>query len=136
MQIQELMIDKHAKYFYAAYGAALLCPGIGGRKNNTFRLGSVIIYKKNILTIKFNSAKTHPKLLPFSTYPFLHSESNAILSLGLDNCEDTTLYVLRILRNLEIAMAKPCSACMKLIKYVGIRRIYYTTNIGYMEIIL
>lgn len=130
MFIEDIPQDKHKKYFMAAYGAAFSCPGFGGNKRNRFRLGATLVHKKEILTVKTNVGKTHPKLLAFSKYPFLHSESNAILSVGLDNCENCVLYVLRILRNKELAMAKPCDSCMKLIKACGIRQVYFTTGQG------
>lgn len=130
MKVQDLPRDKHYKYFMAAFGAAFLCPGNGGNGGNRFRLGATLIRKKEILAVKNNSAKTHPKLLPFYKFPFLHSESNAIISYGLDNCEDTILYVLRILKTNELAMAKPCNSCMLLIKHCKIKQVYFTTGEG------
>lgn len=135
MKISELPCNKHKRYFERAYEIALHGPGAGGKKNR-FRLGSVLVYKKQILTAKYNCLKTSPKLRPFSRWPFLHSESNCILSHGLDNCEHTVLYVLRILRNGELAMARPCTSCNKLIKFVGVKKIYYTTFNGYEELVL
>ena len=135
MYLHELPVSKHTKYLTAALGAAFLCPGFGGNKKNRFRLGSVIVYKKRILIAKHNCIKTHPKLLPYFKFPYLHSEANAILSLGVDNCEDCIMYVVRILRNSEIGMAKPCPSCFELIKHVNIKKVFYTTydNIGELE---
>ncbi len=134
MFIHELPLTEHSRYLTAAFGAAFSCPGFGGNKKNRFRLGSAIVYKKRLLVAKYNCGKTHPKLLPFYQYPYLHSEANAILSLGLDNCQDCVLFVVRVLRNSEIGLAKPCNSCMKLIKHVGIKKVFYTTYTGVEEL--
>ncbi len=123
------------KFFSAAYAVALSSTGVGG-KNKNFRLGAVLVYKKKILTAKCNSYKTHPKVCRYYLWPTLHAEAAAILSLGLDNCEGTSLFVLRILKNKDIAMAKPCSCCMKLILSVGIKNIFFTTSEGYRQLCL
>lgn len=128
MLVTDLPKDKHYRYFEAAVMAAFLCPGIG---HNDFRLGAVIRNKKYILTAKYNTGKTHPILAKFSEFPFLCSESNAIISLGLDNCKGTVLYVARVLKNKELAIAKPCKRCQYLIDKVGIKSVYYTTGDGY-----
>lgn len=117
----------------AAYAAALCSTGVGG-KNKNFRLGAVLVRKKKILTAKCNSYKTHPKINKYYQWPTLHAEAAAILSLGMDNCEGTSLYVLRILRNKDIALAKPCKYCMRLIDSVGIKHIFYTTSYGYLRL--
>lgn len=127
-------IKNKSKYVLAAYTVALAAPGVGGRTKSAFRLGSVIVDKNRILTARYNELKTHPKLQAFSNWPFLHAESSAILSLGMDNCAYLDLYVIRIRRDLSIAPSKPCDACLSLIKKVGIKRVYYSTDISIEEI--
>ena len=127
MLINDLPKDKHKKYFQAAYMAAFCCPGFGQCKR---RLGAALVYKKQILTVKTNTGKTHPKLI-INPYPYLHAETNCILSVGLDNCHGATIYVARILRNKHIALSKPCNNCMYWIQLSGIKQVYYTTEDGY-----
>ena len=130
MRIDQLPDNKHKRYFMAAFEAALLCPGQG---RNLFRLGSVLVYKKNIYRSKFNTGKTHPKLVKFARFPFTHAESATILAQGMDYCEGFSIYTVRILHNNEIALAKPCKACYALLNHVGIKKIYYTTDYGYEQ---
>lgn len=125
--LDDLPRDKHYRFLEAAYRAALLSPGAG---RDSFRHGCVIVHKKEILVVKYNEYKTHPKCLYFSTWPFLHSESRAILSLGLDNCYKTVLYVVRVMKNNHIALSKPCKHCTKLINHVGIKAVYFSTYEG------
>lgn len=124
--------NKHYRFFMAAYAVALASPGVGGKDKNRFRLGAVIVDKqRHIVSARFNILKTHPQLSKYYTWPYLHAEAYAILSLGLYNCVDTDIYVVRILRNNSLALSKPCDGCMKLIKDVGIKNIYYSTENGY-----
>lgn len=127
MFITDLPRDNHYRYIEAAFRAALLSPGAG---RDSFRLGAVIKYKKQILKSKSNTFKTHTKYLRFNKFPSLHAEAHAIISLGLDNCENTDLYVIRIQKNNHIGIAMPCSCCQELIKYVGIKKVYYTSYEG------
>lgn len=119
----------HHKYIQAAYAVALAGKGAGGKTG--YRLGAVIVNKKKIEAAKFNCLKSHPKLCKYYPYPYLHAEAHAILSLGLDNCCNKTLYVVRVLRNGQLALAKPCNSCLTLIKDVGLKEIYYSTSEGF-----
>lgn len=125
------MIHSLPKPFIAAYGAAIASSGVGGKHNNRFRIGAAIVHKKTIVMVKHNSYKTHPQLVKYFQWPYCHAEAHAIVSLGLDNCVNKILYVVRVYRNNEIALAKPCNGCMAIAKFVGIKAIYYTTDKGY-----
>lgn len=128
---------RHKRYFDAAYAVALAGPGVGGKNNNRFRLGSVIVdERRHIVAARYNCLKSHPKLVKYFKWPFCHAEAYAILSLGLDNCQGKSLYVIRLYRNNEIALAKPCSSCMALIVSVGISVVYYSTSTDYQEIVI
>lgn len=105
----------------AATEAASQTPGI-----KRYKLGACLFKRDRIINAKGNSRKTHPVLLRYSDHPYLHAESNCIISHGLDNCDDLSILVVRSNSFKEFTMAKPCDACMKLIKEVGIKHVYYT----------
>jgi hypothetical protein len=128
VRVSHLPRNRHYRFFEIAAIAAASSDGTG---RNHFRLGSVLVYKKIVYSIKCNSEKTHPKLLKFTRYPVLHAESACILARGFDNCYGMTIYTVRLLANNEIAIAKPCISCYNLMKYVGIRQCYYTSYTGY-----
>ena len=127
------MKRRHNRYIQAAYSVALASPGAGG-KNGRFRLGAILVDKKAIIAANFNSLKTNPKLCAFYEYPHTHAEAGAILSAGLNNCRDKILYVVRIRRDNTLAMAKPCGECQKLIQHVGIKKVFYSTSNGVVEL--
>ena len=111
----------------AATSAAFTSMGVGGRCKN-FKVGAALYNGSVLMSAKANSYKTHPKLLPFTNYPHLHAEQAVILSVGFNQCHGTTLFVSRVLKDGNIAMAKPCEVCQELIRYAGVRRVFYTTE--------
>ncbi len=105
-------------------GVALASPGIG--KNRKIKLGAIIYDGPTILSAAHNCYKTHPYLARYTGFPCLHAESNSILRLGLDNCCDKFLLVLRVLNDGSLTMAKPCHVCYTIAKEVEIKNIYYS----------
>lgn len=89
------------------------------------KLGAVIVKGGRILSTGFNSLRPS-SLLKTHT---LHAEAAAILKLlkerRLHDLAGSEIYVTRFTRGGAVACSKPCSACMDLIKAVGIKRIHY-----------
>jgi deoxycytidylate deaminase len=99
----------------------------------------VIIFKRKRFDMRkkdyrfFNSARKEAQLSHS-----LHSEINAIKSIPITlydsiDWKKVDLYVFRISpgKDLGQGLARPCSACMKAIRDLGIQNIYYTTDDGY-----
>ena len=89
------------------------------------RLGAVVASGRDILSMGWNKAKTHPK----STHEWkhIHAEMDAIMKAG-NKCEGADLYVARIGNDGLLRNAKPCPACMSLIAASGIKRVFFTDN--------
>ena len=117
----------------AARKAAEAVPGCGGY-GGSFQHGAALYGHANRLIIaKGNLLKTHPKLVEFSEFPFLHAESRVILSHGMDQCHGLNLAVIRISNGCGFTMSRPCAACMALIHQVGIKEVYYSDYMGEMK---
>ena len=114
------------KFATAAHAIAMSGNGVGMK--NKFRLGAVLVHRNIIVSIGMNSYKTHPLMAERTEWPFLHAEQHAIIRAGVDNCEGLDLYIARVLKNNDLALSKPCKVCIELIKDVGIKNIYYSTN--------
>ena len=114
------------RFITAAHAIAMTGTGVGMKSK--FRLGAVLVYKNNIIAVGMNSYKTHPLMSKRTEWPFLHAEQHCIIRAGVENCEGLDLYVARVLKNNTLALSKPCSVCSELIKEVGIKNIYYSTN--------
>lgn len=101
------------------------------------RVGCIAIYKNRIISIGYNSYKTHPLQAKFNVYrnfergrinDYQHAEINClshILDLNI-NFGKVDLYVVRILKDDSIALAKPCRACQKMIEEMGIGNVYWS----------
>ena len=104
-------------------------------------IGCVAIYQGVTIGVGCNCNKTHPTQKYYNRYrdqlydlpPKLHAEINCINSIRyLDiNFSKVKLYIYRIRRDQPFGMARPCPSCMAAIKDLGIKDIYYTTNVGY-----
>jgi len=107
------------------------------KSNYKAKLGSIIFYKKKIISIGHNSLRNHKKLHPkYQEWKgSIHAEIDSILK-AKKNLRGCTMLVIRINKNDELRMAKPCKKCMKYIRDVGIKKIIYSiSNYPYIEYI-
>lgn len=88
-----------------------------------YRLGCVIVRKNRILSVGWNRSKTHPKSK--TKYHTVHAEFDAIHRCG-ESLRGASLFVCRSTPGGKLALSRPCSTCMEVIKYAGITTIYYT----------
>lgn len=104
-------------------------------------IGCVVAYGNHrIISSGCNSTKTHPLQKQLNKERFevdsvhsLHAEVSALLPLMKEDIDfsKVEIYTHRNYANGKIAMARPCPSCLKLIKELGIRKIWYTTADGY-----
>jgi deoxycytidylate deaminase len=98
-----------------------------------FRLGAVLVKKNRVISTGYNDmSKTHTLMQKFnldkSWAPGLHAEVHACIGVHSIDLDYADLYVVRVLRNGETAMAKPCKICHKFLMSVGLRRVYYSVD--------
>lgn len=103
------------------------------------KIGCCAVYKHKIISSGCNSIKTNPTQKRLNIYRFdadtpatIHAELSCLLPLinRKDiNFRDVSLYVYREYKSGDLALARPCPSCMKLLTELGIRNIYYT-NLG------
>ncbi len=112
---------------------------------NKIHIGCIAVYKNIIIAKGYNTNKTNPLQKLYNHYrelewvngiqpkPKLHAEMMCILKImHLDiDFSKVKLYIYREDLNKNLAICRPCNACMKAIKDLGIKKIYYTTNGGY-----
>jgi deoxycytidylate deaminase len=89
------------------------------------RVGAVIAKRKRQLAHGWNRSKTHPK----STHPwrYLHAEMDAILRCN-ESLQGAEIFVARLGKVGDLRAARPCPACMDMIKQAGIVRVHYTDD--------
>ena len=116
-------------------------------KNSDFtkhRLGAVAIYHGSLLATGFNSKKTNPRQMLLNRergwradtnefYNPIHAELaclSKIRYLDIDFSK-VWLYIYREHKNGVKALARPCPACQKMIKDMGIKEVWFTTENGF-----
>ena len=129
------LTKKKKTYFAAAKAIAQLSdfPRI--------KIGAVAVYGHHIISSGFNMRKTCTLQKQYNIYRFsedtphcLHAEIACLKPLikrkdvDFKNIE---LYIYREYKNGELALARPCDSCFKLIRDLGIRHIYFTNNGGF-----
>lgn len=105
------------------------------------KIGCVAVCGHHIISSGFNMRKTSTLQKQYNIYRFsedtphcLHAEIACLKPLikrrDID-FKNVELYIYREYKSGELAIARPCDSCFKLIKDLGIRNIYYTNNGGF-----
>lgn len=125
---------------------------------NQFKLGCVVVYKKKIISCGHNKDKTHPNQKKYNKYRdfnnvehiyikhSVHAEIDAISGIPFlvgkkideeNGWDKVKVYVYRYSKTKTLACARPCEACMEMIKSLGIKHVYFTDDygIGYINIL-
>lgn len=114
--------------------------------SNAVKIGCVAVYKGTILAKGCNSDRTHPAQNHYNMYrykdvgtKYLPAKAHAELTclwklrhLEIDFSK-LRLYIYREYKNGQLAMARPCPACLAMIRKMHISNVFYTTNEGYCE---
>lgn len=109
------------------------------------RMGAVLIYKNKVISVGWNSKKTSPiqkKYNKFRGYDVdasgtentIHAEVSCLgRAKDIDiEWSRANLFIYRIKKDESSGLARPCNACMALIKSMEIKNIYYSTNNGWV----
>lgn len=100
-------------------------------------VGCCIVYNRSIISVASNSEKSHPLQSFYNRYRNfdnpetaigkLHAEIHALsYLLNRDiNYNKVSLFVYRELKDGSPAISRPCPACERLIKNLGIKKVYY-----------
>ena len=104
-------------------------------------IGAVIVLKHDIVSVGVNQQKTHPIQKHYninrdferaeSANHFIHAEMDALRKVKYYNLKNAAIYIYRENKSGNLAMSKPCNACMAFIKHLGIQHIFYTGDNGY-----
>ena len=106
-----------------------------------FKLGAVLFSGRKILATGCNLAKGHPMQKKYNKQRYqenehecgyVHAEMNAIINVlhyaryNSIKFNDLSIFVYREHKDGSYALARPCKACEKALRDLGIRNIYYT----------
>lgn len=93
-----------------------------------FRVGAVVFKGKRILSSGHNGLRSSTIPNKHKTYHnSLHAEQNALLKLDWSTLKGASILVLKCSKTAKsLSNARPCSMCMKLLSFVGIKNIYFS----------
>lgn len=120
-----LMLDlrKHIRYFELAKKLS--------KKSNhhQYKLGCVIVKGKKIVGLGYNQLKSHPKS-PHK-WSQIHAEFHALIGTHTADLQGASVYVFRQNKHHELAIAKPCKCCEKMLRDCNVKRVFFTVGSGY-----
>jgi len=88
-----------------------------------------LIRNGRIFKIGWNKRKTHPITARYNYHEgivYIHAELDVILKSKLEDLSEYSLFSVRIMKNGEFGLARPCSGCSSVLKQVGITQIEWT----------
>lgn len=94
------------------------------------KIGAVIISGNKVLSKGYNKLRHCIRGKRFAPWEnSIHAERDCCRKLNKEQIKGSYIFVYRENKKTgNPALAKPCDGCMKLIKFLGIKRVYYTTN--------
>lgn len=112
-----------------------------------YQLCAAILSNKKIISRPYCNTIINPKIINTKLCGSIHAELNAILHFfGKDktrhalnktgrkdtkkNASKYDLIVIRVIRAGQTANARPCCQCLTVMQNIGIRKVYYTSNIS------
>jgi tRNA(Arg) A34 adenosine deaminase TadA len=90
---------------------------VNGSRIRRHQLGAVGVRQDGVIVKSANLSNRLPE-------PQAHAEARVVKKLGWGG----TIYVVRILRSGEYALARPCKTCQSIMKMHGVKRCYYSID--------
>ena len=112
-------------------------------------IGAVVVHKDKVVGVGWNTNKTHPCQMKYNKYresksnrkyvssehlPCLHAEVMALQHAtrsfkgDLSKC---SIFVYSEKKDGTTRLTRPCMGCSKMLKDLGVKNIYYTTDNGW-----
>jgi deoxycytidylate deaminase len=96
-----------------------------------YRLGASLFRGNRLVSVGVNKIKTHTKSPHF--YRMIHAEIDALLRGERESIEGSSLFVVRVLKNLNFASSKPCKCCWTMAAELGVKRVVYYDKISFVS---
>lgn len=100
------------------------------QKNPHRKRVTAVYIEGNFIIIGSNSRKTHPLAV---NHRMQHTHAEVAVLSKVDDASKGVLYVYRETQAGDLAMARPCEFCMPLLKAKNVKKICYTTSLGFAK---
>lgn len=102
-----------------------------------FRHGALLVKGGTVLNWSANHNKIHRWAQRFRNYgcghATHHAELGAILGMSRDKTKGSDVYVIRLSKSGKLMLSKPCQMCEDLLRYVGVKRVFYSVDENTIE---
>lgn len=132
------------RFFKFAREASLRATYTGSHRFSPM-IGACAEYKGSIVAMAWNTNKTSPLQARYNIYRFnantpdkVHAEISLVQKLRWKfgdsiDWSKVHIYLYREYKNGNLGPSRPCPSCMALMRELGIKKICYTTEDGYVE---
>ena len=111
------------------FGLKMAKIGFARKKHQRKPMGSAYVEAGKII-IASNHNKTHPMSKKYdSRHECIHAEHEALRNI--DDASRGVLFVYRETKAGDVAMARPCDGCQRLLRDKNVRKVIYTTENGF-----
>jgi len=62
-----------------------------------------------------------------------HAELSCVSGVHKSKTNGASIFVARVNRKGELRLSKPCAMCNKVLKFTGVKKVYYSTNDGSLK---
>jgi tRNA(Arg) A34 adenosine deaminase TadA len=101
-------------------------------KLGKFSHGAILVKGGNVLNASYNKNSycsfgnrfRNPK----HGNATLHAEIGTVLGLDRSVTRGSSVYVVRLNKNKEYKLSKPCEMCCSVLRHCGVSRVFYSTN--------
>jgi deoxycytidylate deaminase len=125
---QNYCLSKKEKKYIA------LAQRVSHQSDHTHRHGAVLIKGSIVVNTCCNKNKFSSFAMKFrkddKSFATVHAELGSILNIEKVNTHGATIYVVRTNNQNELRMSKPCNMCEAAMRWVGIKKVVYSTNEG------
>jgi len=97
----------------------------------SFRHGAILIRSGSFLSAAPNEIGFSHLGARFRNTPSnarMHAEINCVTGLPRSMTVGATMYVVRIGRDGKFRLSKPCDMCIAVLKFVGVKRVFYSID--------
>lgn len=94
------------------------------------RVGAALFRKKQLVSVGYNTKKTHPNCPNELTQ---HAEFNVTKGFSPEEIDGCTLYIVRLTRTGKIGISKPCADCADYLRSLGLKKVYFSNEEGEIQ---
>lgn len=96
-----------------------------------FHHGAVLFDGGRVLNVSANKPSYNKFAARFKrNFPTLHAEIGAVLGMSKAMTNGAEVLVVRVNKRGQIMFSKPCKMCQAVLRFCGVRRVFYTLGQG------